>query len=99
MITVVTDADGNWGIDGIPSGDYVVSVDETTVPDGLVASTPADVDATVPPGGTTSVDNGFVPAASIGDRVWHDTDRDGIQDPGEPGVAGVTVTLFGSDGR
>ena len=26
--------------------------------------------------------------------MWHDLDGDGIQDPGEPGVAGVTVELF-----
>ncbi|GMU87001.1 MAG: hypothetical protein AMXMBFR48_22420 [Ignavibacteriales bacterium] len=32
--------------------------------------------------------------ASLGDKVWFDTDKDGIQDPGENGVAGVTVRLF-----
>jgi hypothetical protein len=30
--------------------------------------------------------------------VWHDQNRDGIQDPGEPGVPGVTVTLYDSTG-
>ena len=29
----------------------------------------------------------------IGDRVWVDTNGNGIQDPGEPGIAGVTVGL------
>ncbi|NEB05966.1 SdrD B-like domain-containing protein [Streptomyces sp. SID13726] len=29
----------------------------------------------------------------IGDRVWYDADGDGIQDPSEPPVAGVVVTL------
>ena len=29
----------------------------------------------------------------IGNRVWFDADRDGIQDAGEPGIPGVTVTL------
>jgi len=33
---------------------------------------------------------------SIGDRVWQDTDGDGIQDVGEAGVAGAVVELFGS---
>jgi SdrD B-like domain/Secretion system C-terminal sorting domain len=32
--------------------------------------------------------------SSIGDRVWFDTNGDGNQDSGEPGVAGVTVTLY-----
>jgi hypothetical protein len=31
--------------------------------------------------------------AKIGDFVWNDRNRDGIQDPDEPGVAGVKVTL------
>jgi cysteine-rich repeat protein len=29
----------------------------------------------------------------IGDFVWNDLDRDGIQDPGEDGIAGVIATL------
>jgi SdrD B-like domain/Secretion system C-terminal sorting domain len=35
---------------------------------------------------------------SIGDRVWFDTDGDGTQNGTEPGVAGVVVTLYASDG-
>jgi protocatechuate 3,4-dioxygenase beta subunit len=38
------------------------------------------------------------PPASLGDRVWYDSDRDGIQDAGEAGVAGVTVKLYRADG-
>ena len=34
---------------------------------------------------------------TIGDIVWSDTDSDGRRDPGEPGVAGVTVELRSSD--
>lgn len=30
----------------------------------------------------------------VGDRVWHDLDRDGRQDKGEPGVAGVRMVLL-----
>ena len=30
----------------------------------------------------------------IGDLVWKDLDGDGIQDPNEPGIAGVTVNLL-----
>ena len=36
--------------------------------------------------------------ASIGDLVWKDTNRNGIQDSGEAGMEGVTVNLLGSDG-
>ena len=33
----------------------------------------------------------------IGNRVWFDADRDGIQDADEPAVAGVRVQLFAAD--
>ena len=36
------------------------------------------------------------PTGQIGDFVWVDTNRNGIQDSGEPGIAGVTVTLSGA---
>ncbi|HMQ26992.1 MAG TPA: SdrD B-like domain-containing protein, partial [Acidimicrobiales bacterium] len=38
------------------------------------------------------------PPASLGDRVWSDLDHDGVQDPGEPGLDGVTVTLYDGSG-
>ena len=34
-----------------------------------------------------------LPAGTIGDFVWRDLDGDGAQDAGEPGVAGVTVSI------
>ncbi|MEE9393521.1 MAG: SdrD B-like domain-containing protein [Planctomycetota bacterium] len=37
--------------------------------------------------------------AKIGDFVFEDLDRDGIQDSGEPGIEGVTVTLLDGDGN
>jgi hypothetical protein len=35
----------------------------------------------------------------IGDFVWLDGNRDGIQDPGEPGIAGVIVQLVDDQGN
>ncbi len=35
----------------------------------------------------------ILPHGSIGDYVWEDLDNDGVHDPGEPGIAGVTLTL------
>ena len=37
--------------------------------------------------------------AVIGDSVWYDYDADGIRDPGEPGIPGVTVTVTGSNSQ
>ncbi|MEI2420072.1 SdrD B-like domain-containing protein, partial [Arthrospira platensis SPKY2] len=34
----------------------------------------------------------------IGDTIWRDWNGDGVQDPGEEGIAGVTVRLFAADG-
>jgi hypothetical protein len=42
----------------------------------------------------TSWDAGMYQAQQtfyLGDRVWYDTDQDGVQDGGEPGVAGIIV--------
>ncbi|NWJ98574.1 MAG: carboxypeptidase regulatory-like domain-containing protein, partial [Chloroflexi bacterium] len=36
--------------------------------------------------------------SSLGDYVWHDLNNDGIQDTGELGVPGITVTLYSSAG-
>lgn len=35
----------------------------------------------------------------VGDTVWLDLDGDGVLDPGEPGIAGVTVELYDAEGR
>ena len=40
-----------------------------------------------------TLDAGVYELASIGDRVWYDTDADGEQDGGEPGIDGVVVKL------
>lgn len=40
-----------------------------------------------------------VGTASIGNRIWADLDGDGIQDSGEPGLAGVAVELMDCDGN
>ncbi len=46
-----------------------------------------------------SVDFGFIPLAGLGDLVFLDTDRDGVQDDGETGVAGVVVQLVDQGGN
>ncbi len=53
----------------------------------------------------TTIDAGIIANANvfdtkgtIGDFVWNDINNNGVQDAGEPGVQGVTVTLYGSDG-
>lgn len=46
-----------------------------------------------------SIDAGiFLPVGSIGDFLWKDLNANGIQDAGEPGFEGVTVTLLNEQG-
>lgn len=45
----------------------------------------------------TAADFGYAPPGVIGDRVWLDLDQDGVQDPGELGVANVRVWLDASN--
>jgi hypothetical protein len=46
-----------------------------------------------------TIDMGLVaPPNKLGDLVWSDTNRNGLQDPGEPGVPGVSVKLVDSTG-
>jgi len=47
-----------------------------------------------------TLDAGLVaPPNRLGDFVWSDTNRNGVQDPGEPGVPGVPVKLVDANGK
>ena len=44
-----------------------------------------------------TVDAGYYQPVAIGDYTWLDINGNGIQDPGEPPMAGVAITLFQSN--
>src|SRR5439155_409038 len=55
--------------------------------------------AALPSGGSDqTLDFGFYQPVSIGDFVWNDTNGNGVQDSGEAGINGVTLTLTGITG-
>ena len=64
----------------------------------------AEIQATTPAAGADhTFDVGYTDTAApqlceLGDFVWLDENADGIQDDGEPGVPGVTVTLLDENG-
>ncbi len=94
--TQLTAADGSYTFGNLPPGSYQAVVTE---PAGMNATTPTSVGVELSSGQiVTSADFGLraTPPApgSIGDRVWSDTDADGVQDAGETGLSGVTVTLL-----
>jgi hypothetical protein len=99
--TTVTDIYGHYLFAGVPAGTYYVDVDQTTLPAGLAPTTgTTDPSALIALStGETYLDADFGYASqtgsAIGDTVWHDADGDGIQDPGEPGIGGVTITVTG----
>lgn len=77
--------------DNVTAGDAADSdVDPATGRTGTIALAAGQVNLTVDAGLKP-----FIPA-SVGDFVWNDRNADGIQTAGEPGVAGVIVTLFNS---
>ena len=100
--TTTTNAAGAYSFTNLAPGSYTVSV---ATPSGYVSSptgagTPAtDSDigsgTTVAIAGNTNntIDFGFYQLGAIGNFVWNDLNHNGIQDSGEPGIAGVTVTL------
>jgi hypothetical protein len=45
------------------------------------------------------IDAGFYLPGCIGDKVWNDLNQNGLQDEGEPGISGIEVILFRSNGQ
>ncbi|MDL2289653.1 hypothetical protein LJB83_02700, partial [Clostridia bacterium OttesenSCG-928-F22] len=41
-----------------------------------------------------TIDAGFMIPSALGDRIWIDLNRNGLQDPGEPGLNGARVNLY-----
>ncbi len=105
--TISTDDAGQYTFTLVPAGPVRVSVDPDTLPAGLEPTFDLDggldhtADRTVAAGeDATDVDFGYTGTARVGDRVWWDLDADGFQDPGEPGIPGIglTVVWAGFDG-
>jgi uncharacterized repeat protein (TIGR01451 family) len=104
-----TSANGSYSFTNLAAGSYSMLVEPTSLPLGITIPT-FDLDGvgtanlanfTLTAGQVrTDVDFGYRGNASIGDRLWLDQDGDGVQDPNEPGLANVTLTLTwaGQDG-
>jgi uncharacterized repeat protein (TIGR01451 family) len=72
---------------------------ELTDSDATATATGAVLDLTV---GTDELypnyDIGYTTAATIGNLVWHDANNNGVKDPTETGIPGVTVRLLNATG-
>lgn len=110
--SVYTDANGSYSF-GVAPGSYYVQFTApggyafSSADQG--ANDETDSDANVTTGRTicTILESGesdlswdagvYQITSSLGNFVWNDTDRDGIQEAGEPGIGGVTVNLLRCD--
>ncbi|MBC7632444.1 SdrD B-like domain-containing protein, partial [Aeromicrobium sp.] len=104
--TTTTDSAGKYLFSGLLPGNYSVAVTG-----GLPLAAPNSYDRdgnkdSVTPVALTvgradlGVDFGYKVTSVVGDRVWWDINRDGVQDAGEPGVPGVNIRVLylGADG-
>lgn len=107
VFTTTTAGGGLYEFDMLPGGDYIVSVDTSTLPGGTVPTFDRDgsLDDETPVTLTLGddiddADFGYTGSGEIGDYIWWDLNADGVQDVGEPGWPGidVTVTYLGVDG-
>jgi fimbrial isopeptide formation D2 family protein/uncharacterized repeat protein (TIGR01451 family) len=111
--TTTTDGNGEYLFTEVVAGDYRVEfvippglkltlrdqgLDNTIDSDPNVTTGVTDLVSVFPATTTRDVDAGVYVPASLGNRIWHDLDADGVQDPGEAGLSNVTVRLLAADG-
>ncbi|QBG75743.1 SdrD B-like domain-containing protein [Staphylococcus pseudintermedius] len=110
--TTYTNTNGKYIFDNLKNGNYQVDFE---TPEGYAASPsnqgndsldsdgPTNAQAVISDGNNLTVDQGFyqteTPTHNVGDKVWEDLNKDGIQDQNEPGIAKVKVTLKDADGN
>lgn len=103
--TTTTGPTGYYNFSDLRPGNYIISLDPTTLPAGVTQT--FDRDGTLNhETGVTIVSNsaivdadfGYQGDSAIGDLVWNDRNGNGLQGGGETGISGVVVTLTLADG-
>ncbi|HGH0851549.1 TPA: SdrD B-like domain-containing protein [Staphylococcus pseudintermedius] len=111
--TLTTDANGNYLFENVKEGDYTIEFETpegytpTVTGQGTSDndSNGTSTKVTVKDGDDLTIDSGFTqvtpepPTHNVGDKVWDDLNKDGIQDDNEPGISNVKVTLKDADGN
>ncbi len=104
-----TDESGNYKFEGLTNGDYTVKFETPSgyEPTGKDQggndekdSDGTEVSVKINGKNDLTIDSGFYkPTYNLGDKVWEDTNKNGIQDDGEKGIGDVKVTLTDKDGK
>ena len=99
-ITAITDASGYYEFPGLTAGPWTVTVSTATLPAGMQYVSEEDgvldgVDVVTLNTSTShqTADFGVRGSGTIGDTVFLDTDGNGTQDAGEPGIPNQAVQL------
>jgi uncharacterized repeat protein (TIGR01451 family) len=112
-LSVITGADGSYAFSGLPPGTYSVSqpVQPAGTFNGQtlagtaggtatgLATLPSAINGIVLGAGASSLNNNFAETggSAISGRVWLDVNDNGAIDAGEAGIAGVGVSLTGTN--
>src|SRR6266545_467947 len=95
IATTTTAGDGSYLFTGVPAGNYTVREID---PFGLTSTTPNSVPITIVGNGAASANFGDRQVGTVTGRIFLDANGNGVQDPGEDGIAGVQIILTDSQG-
>ncbi len=105
LASTVTTATGGYLFEGLADGTYIVRVLTGTIPLPAGFTQTGDPDATLDSQGTATVSGGgsdltmdfgyraSTPTYSVSGTIWKDLANLGVRDAGEPGIAGVRVSV------
>ncbi len=107
-----TDSDGRYLFDHLTVGVYSVEffpgegffpIDKKEAIDGKISSSINQKNRTewicpMEGGAVPDLNAGFFRKATIGDFVWHDVNRNGLQDEGETGISNLKILLLNEAG-
>lgn len=109
--STITDSNGFYSFTGLPSGTYSIDFIAPpewipTIPNNSDAEVDNDYIENMPinvsystGGYVDSLDAGFYRASNIGNFVWEDINKNGIQDISEPGIPNATLSLVNINGE
>ncbi len=95
---ILSDANGNYSFTGLAPGNYTVTATNSNNTLGFTTSSSYNINITssgLPGGVLTNQNFGLSQVGSIAGSVYIDANNNGVRDPGEAGIAGVTILLSG----